>query len=89
MVSRGGEDVPLIMAVENGGDSEAMTRGGLLVQIMDLRALRVFIKVQSWGCNNLLGASALPSKWSEVAWLNDFGSSEDAFCLLKSFLKTA
>lgn len=38
MVSRGDEDVSLIMAVENGGDSEAMNRGGLLVQIMDLRS---------------------------------------------------
>lgn len=39
MISRSDEDVPFIMAVENGGDNEAMNRGGLLVQIMDLHAL--------------------------------------------------
>lgn len=29
MISKDNEDVPLIMAVENGSDSEAMNRGGL------------------------------------------------------------
>lgn len=43
MTSRGDENVPLIMPMENGGDREAMKRGGLLVQIMDLLALRVLI----------------------------------------------
>lgn len=29
MISKGNEDVPLITAVENGSDSEAMNRAGL------------------------------------------------------------